>query len=66
MNPAKKMQIVFEEKISSVNIINTVHGVITDITEDTLTLMLQNNKYMIISAKSLLEINESENIDLVD
>ena len=66
MNPAKKMQIVFQEKISSVDIINTVLGVITDITEDTLTVMLQNNKYMIISAKSLLEINESQNYDLID
>jgi ABC-type dipeptide/oligopeptide/nickel transport system ATPase subunit len=66
MNPAKKMQIVFQEKISSVNTINTVLGVITDITEESLTLKLQNNRYMIISAQSLLEINESQNYDLID
>jgi hypothetical protein len=63
MNTETKMEIIFQDKIEDIVILNTIHGIITDLSDSTLTIMLQNGNFMIISTKSLLEIKELDKND---
>ena len=63
MNSETKMEIIFQDKIEDIVILNTIHGIITDLSDNSLTIMLQNGNFMIISTKSLLEIKELDKND---
>jgi len=66
MSTENKMEIVFQEKIKDIIIVNTILGVLTDVSNESLTVMLQNNKFIIISTKYLLEINNCKEYDQIE
>jgi hypothetical protein len=66
MNSENKVEIIFQEKIKDIEIINTIQGIITDITDESLTMMLQDGKIIIISTKCLVEIKEWKEYDPID
>ncbi len=63
MKSAMKMEIIFQDKILDLNIVHTIIGIVTDMSDESLTVMLENNKFIIITLKSLLEINEPKEYD---
>jgi len=63
MKSEKKMEIIFQDKISNINIVNTIFGLVTDYSDESLTVMLPDSKFMIITINSLLEIKEWEDTD---
>ena len=60
MNSVKKMNIIFQDNIQDVNIVHIVKGIITDITNTSICVMLENNNFMVFTTESLLEISEFE------
>jgi hypothetical protein len=66
MNSENKVEIIFQEKIKDIEIINTIQGIITDVTNESLTMMLQDGKIIIISTKCLVEIKEWKKYDPID
>lgn len=56
MNSVKKMIIIFQDNIQDVNIIHIVKGIITDISDTSICVMLENNNFMVFTTESLLEI----------
>ena len=58
MKPAKKMVIIFQDKIFDLNMVHTVVGLLTDVTDSALTVLLNNGKFMIIAKETLLEVKE--------
>jgi hypothetical protein len=64
MNFEKKMTIIFQDIILDINIVHVIKGIVTDISDESICVMLENNKFMIFPTQSLLEIaqcNEYEN-----
>jgi len=66
MNIENMMEIVFQDKIKDIIIVNTIFGVLTDVSNESLTVMLQNNKFIVISTKYLLEINDWKEYDQIE
>ena len=66
MNIENMMEIVFQVKIKDIIIVNTIFGVLTDVSNESLTVMLQNNKFIVISTKYLLEINDWKEYDQIE
>ena len=64
MNSVKKMTIIFQDNIQDVNIVNSVKGIITDISDISICVMLENNKFMMFTTKSLLEITECSEYEI--
>ncbi|KYK27471.1 hypothetical protein AYK20_02655 [Thermoplasmatales archaeon SG8-52-1] len=60
MNSVRKMTIIFQDIIQDVNIVHIVKGIITDITDSSICVMLENNNFMVFTTESLLEISEYE------
>lgn len=60
MKSVRKITIFFQDNIQDVDIIHSVTGIITDISDTVICVMLENNKFMMFTSKSLLEITEYE------
>ena len=66
MNLDNMMEIIFQDKIKDVVIVNTILGILTDVSNESLTIKLQNNNFIIISTKCLLEINDWKEHDQIE
>ena len=58
MKSAKKMVVIFQDKILDLKMVHTLCGIITDVTDTSLTVFRRNGKFMIIVKETLLEIKE--------
>ena len=56
MNSVRKVIIIFQDNIQDVYIKHIVSGIITDITDSSICVMLDNNNFMVFTTESLLEI----------
>ena len=66
MNMENMMEIVFQDKIEDIITVNTICGVLTDVSNESLTILLQNNNFIVISTKYLLEINDCKKYDQIE
>ncbi len=66
MIPAKKMLVVFQDKLLDLNIVHTISGVITDVSDISLTVIMQSGKCTVIPKESLLQVDESVINDLAE
>lgn len=65
MKSAKKMVVIFQDKIFDLSMVRTIVGILADETDSTLTVLLRNGKCMIITKESLLEVKEWKWDDVV-
>ena len=53
MNTINKMELVFQDRIKDIIIVNTILGFLTDFSNESLTVMLQNDKFIILRLRIL-------------
>jgi len=58
MEPAKLMEVIFLDNLKDLQMVHNISGIISDISDTSLTVLMKSGKITVIPRQSLLEIKE--------
>ena len=58
MGSAKRMEIIFQDRIKDIEIVHSIIGIILDETSISLTVLTKSGRYFFIDKETLLEVKE--------